>query len=121
MTTQEVPSFDPNMIAAAHETAKRHAAAMRSAAEAAPHSLEDGALSVSAQCISVTVNNGQVCVNLPLGLGQKCISVPSWLPNGKAAQACLQICYKWGFPCGVQVTVSVAGQQVVKKGFGCSC
>lgn len=121
MATQDFPSFDPEIIAHALETAQRHNDTLRTAAADAPMQLTDGALSVSAQCVSVTVTNGQVCLNLPLGIGSVCLPVPAWVPDGTAAQACLDICTKWGIPCGVQVTVSVAGQQIIAKGFGCSC
>lgn len=115
-----LPGFDANVIEQSLEAAQRHGQTLKAAAGAEP-SLADGALKVSAQCISVTVQNGQVCLNLPLGIGKVCLPIPSWIPNGTAAQACLDICTKWGIPCGVEVTVSVAGQRIIQKGFGCSC
>lgn len=122
MATQ-LPQFSEDKINAALEAAQSHSASLRSAAaEAGPGlTLQDGSLSLSAQCISVTVKNGQVCLNLPLGIGSVCLPIPSWIPDGTAAQACLDICTKWGIPCGVEVSVSVAGQVIVRKGFGCSC
>ena len=122
MANGNYPSFSSSAINQALEAAQRYGKArMPTAALTHEARLDDGQLKVSAQCISVTVQNGQVCVNLPLGIGSECLPIPSWVPNGTAAQACLQICTKFGVPCGVEVTVSVAGQQIVQKGFGCSC
>ncbi|MFL9842277.1 hypothetical protein ABS767_15005 [Sphingomonas sp. ST-64] len=116
-----LPEFDAKVIDQALEAAQRHGETLRAETISHETPLADGQLKVSAQCISVTVNNGEVCLNLPLGIGSVCLPVPSWIPNGTAAQACLDICTKWGIPCGVEVTVSVAGQQIIQKGFGCSC
>ena len=69
-------------------------------------------------CVSVTVNNGQVCLNVPI-FGSVCIPIPLPLPSGTAAQACIDVCTKFGIPCGVKVTVSVLGQVVASKSFGC--
>lgn len=121
MASSAHPGFTDARVQQAIETAQRHADTMRARVGATPDQLADGALKVAAECISVTVNNGQVCVNLPLGIGSVCLPVPSWVPNGTAAQACIDICIKWGIPCGVELTVSVAGQRIVQKGFGCSC
>lgn len=121
MATHEHASFDPEIIKESLAAAKAHSEDLRKGLSADAVELTDGALLVGAQCISVTVNNGQVCINLPLGIGSKCFTVPSWVPNGTAVQACLDICTKWGIPCGVQVTLSVAGKLILKKGFGCSC
>jgi hypothetical protein len=120
-TTGNYPEFSAEAINQALEAAQAHSKALRPAAVNHQMVLLDGALKVSAQCISVTVQNGQVCINLPLGIGSQCLSVPSWVPNGTACQACLDICTKWGIPCGIEVKVSVAGQQILQKGFGCSC
>lgn len=117
------PEFDKQSIEHALDAAQRHARELTAQKGAVTHQspLEDGALKVSAKCISVTVADGKVCLNLPFGIGNVCLPVPSWVPNGTAAQACLDICTKWGVPCGVEVTVSVAGQRVIQKHFGCSC
>lgn len=69
-------------------------------------------------CVSVTVNNGQVCLNVPVA-GSVCIPVPASFPNGTAAQACIDLCKRFGIPCGAKVTVSVLGQVIATKGFGC--
>jgi hypothetical protein len=69
-------------------------------------------------CISVTVNNNQVCLDIPI-YGKVCIPIPISLPSGTAAEACIDVCKKWGVPCGVKVTVSVLGRVVASKGFGC--
>lgn len=120
MAEEEIPSFDEKAIRQSLEAAQQHGESLRAEADAG--GLVDGALTVAGGCVSVTVKNGQVCVNLPFPISKKvCLPVPSWIPNGTAAEACLQICTKWGVPCGVEVTVSVAGKQIVKKGFGCSC
>ncbi|RYD47473.1 MAG: hypothetical protein EOP60_17375 [Sphingomonadales bacterium] len=121
MATSEFPSFDDKVIEQSLEAAQRHGATLRAANKSGGAELADGALKVSAQCISVTVQNGQVCLSLPLGIGSVCLPIPTWIPNGTAAQACIDICTKWGIPCGVEVSVSVAGQQIISKGFGCSC
>lgn len=121
MASNNYPQFDEQKVQEAIATARRHSESLQEAGGGRELSLDDGRLKVSAQCISVTVQNGQVCLNLPLGLGQVCLPIPPWVPSGTAAQACIDICTKWGIPCGVEVTVSVAGQQVVQKGFGCSC
>jgi hypothetical protein len=117
----DYPEFSADAINQAVKAAQTHSRALMPATVNHQMTLADGSLMVSAQCISVTVQNGQVCINLPFGLGSQCLPVPSWLPNGTACQACLDICTKWGIPCGVEVTVSAAGKVVVKKGFGCSC
>jgi hypothetical protein len=121
MANSNFPSFSDDAVNQALEAAQRHSRERMPAAVSHQMSLEDGALKVSAQCISVTVQNGQVCLNLPLGIGSVCLPIPSGFPNGTAAQACLSICTKWGIPCGVEATVSIAGHVVVSKGFGCSC
>ena len=72
-----------------------------------------------AECIKVVVNkDGKVCLKLPLGLGTHCIPIPTPFPAGTAGEACLSIKTKWGIPCGVEVTVTIAGKVVVKKSFG---
>lgn len=117
----DYPEFSPEAVDQALEAARRHNAERATKSSGREIGLDDGTLKLGAQCISVTVQNGQVCLNLPLGIGSVCLPVPSWVPDGKACQACLDICTKWGIPCGVQVTVTVAGQMIVQKGFGCSC
>jgi hypothetical protein len=121
MANSNYPSFSSEAINQALEAAQRHSRERMPAATHADMTLDDGTLKMSAQCISVTVQNGQVCLNLPFNLGSVCLPIPAIFPNGTAAQACLDICTKWGIPCGVEVTVSIAGHVIVKKGFGCSC
>lgn len=115
----ELPSFDSSAIDQAIETAQRHSQSLQAKRSGPQIGVDDGELKVSAQCVSVTVQNGQVCLNLPLGIGSVCLPVPSWIPSGASLQACLDICTVWGVPCGVEVTVSFNGQRVVQKGFGC--
>jgi len=121
MANEDYPQFSSEAIDQAIEAARKHSESLQATGGDRNMSLADGGLKISAQCISVTVQNGQACVNLPLGLGSACLPIPGWIPNGTAAQACLDLCTKWGIPCGVEVTVSVAGQQIVQKTYGCSC
>jgi len=78
--------------------------------------------SLLAECISVTVQEGQVCLNLPLGIGRECIDIPDWVPNGEAARACLEIKYRRIFgvkiPVGIEACVYVADQRVACAYFG---
>ncbi|MGN6570835.1 MAG: hypothetical protein ACTHLO_05420, partial [Pseudolabrys sp.] len=121
MANSNYPSFSKDAINHALEAAARHSRERMPAQTHDEMALDDGALKLAAHGISVTVQNGQVCLNLPFGLGSGCLPMPAILPNGTAAQACLDICTKWGIPCGVEVTVSIAGHVIVRKGFGCSC
>ncbi|WP_210356592.1 MULTISPECIES: hypothetical protein [Sphingomonas] len=124
MVDTKLPSFDNDKIAAAIRSAQEHheehLQALRTT-DASKMTLTDGALKLAGGCIDVTVTNGKICINLPLGIGSKCLPVPGWIPNGTVAKACISICTKWGIPCGVEVSVTVAGVTVVKQGFGCSC
>jgi hypothetical protein len=119
MATGSYPSFDAQAIEQAIETARRHSESVQARAGGQQIGTDNGELKVSAQCISLTVENGQVCLNLPLGLGSICLPIPSWIPSGATVQACLDICSVWGVPCGVEVKVSFNGQVIVQKGFGC--
>jgi hypothetical protein len=74
-------------------------------------------VSIQAACIEVTVNAGKVCLSLPLGFGSICLPIPLGIPDGTAASACLDIRTWWGFPTGVCVSVSVLGNQIVRKCF----
>jgi hypothetical protein len=123
MEDQEYASFDEKEVEEALSLAADYQAENNVSASAGTLALtaDDGSLSIATQCISVTVRNRRVCLRLPLGIGNVCLPVPSFIPNGRVAQACLRICTRFGIPCGVQVTVSVAGQVIVRKGFGCSC
>ncbi|MBN8808516.1 MAG: hypothetical protein J0I47_09850 [Sphingomonas sp.] len=121
MADDKLPHFDPKIIDQTLAAAQAHGRSLQAQTVDHTMGLTDGALKLGAQCISVTVQNGQVCLELPLGIGKVCLPVPGWVPSGTAAQACLDICTKFGFPCGVEVTVSVAGQRILQKGFGCSC
>jgi hypothetical protein len=121
MASKALPGFDDKHVQAAIDAAQSFSKARKLEAEKHGPVLADGELKIAAQCISVTVQNGQICVNLPLGIGSVCLPIPSIFPSGTAAQACIDICTKWGIPCGVELTVSIAGQRIVQKGFGCSC
>ncbi|HEX8573754.1 MAG TPA: hypothetical protein VF759_13495 [Allosphingosinicella sp.] len=119
MPTATYPSFDDKAISQAIETAQRHSKALQAKAGGQQIGADNGELMVSAQCISLTVNNGQVCLNLPLGLGSVCLPVPPWVPSGATVSACLDICSVFGAPCGVKVTVSFNNIPIVQKGYGC--
>lgn len=77
-----------------------------------------GHVALAAQCIGVTVENNKVCLNLPLGFGKHCLPLPVSIPNGTAAQACLDICTKFGIPTGIKVSIIVAGSTVYQETFG---
>ncbi len=75
-----------------------------------------GHLRVTAECITVSIENGQVCIDLPI-VGKKCIPIPLPFPSGTSAQACIDLCYHV-VPTGVTVYVSVNGQVVAQQSFG---
>ena len=116
-------SFDQEAIDAALEAGQQHGQSLRAMSDAPEGgksiTLDNGELKLGAQCVSVTVRDGKVCLNLPLGIGSICIPVPRWVPGGATVQACLDICTKWGIPCGVEVTGSFNGTRIFQKGFGC--
>lgn len=125
MADDTVHTFDEQAVQSAIETARAShqesagaSATESSAAEAAPNLTDTGAMEIAAQCISVTVANRKICVNLPLGIGKVCLPVPPFVPNGQAAQACISVCTTFGIPTGVRLTVSVAGQVILRKTFG---
>ncbi len=68
------------------------------------------------ECLTVTVQNGQVCLDIPV-VGKHCISLPVPLPEGTSAQACIETCGSF-IPTGACVTVSALGHQIVKECFG---
>ncbi|RST88033.1 hypothetical protein EJC49_02535 [Aquibium carbonis] len=112
------PEFDRRHVEAALEAARGYhdvEALKAKGGELTP--MDDGHLSISAGCISVTVNNGQVCLNLPLGIGSVCLPIPSTFPSGTAAQACISICTTWGIPTGVRLTISIGGIVIINKTF----
>jgi hypothetical protein len=112
------PEFDSKQIEAALEAARNfHDIETLHAKRKALDPADDGHLSISGGCLSVTVQNGRVCVNLPLGIGSVCVPIPSSFPSGTAAQACIHVCTTWGIPTGVRLTVSIAGIVIVNKTF----
>lgn len=113
---QDLPSFSDAKVQEALDSAKKfyHQRALQGTNEIVH---DDGHLSTRAQCITLTIANGQACVNLPLGIGKVCLPVPISY-DGQVASVCLDICTTWGIPTGVKVTVTVAGVQVVQKSFG---
>ncbi|MEK6259251.1 MAG: hypothetical protein AABP62_11605 [Planctomycetota bacterium] len=70
------------------------------------------------ECVTLTISDGKACLNVPI-FGSVCVSVPSSIPNGTLAEACIDICKRFGIPCGVEVTVKVAGQKVASDTWGC--
>ena len=111
--------FDAKAIDATLEAARSHGSALQLAAVNHQTDLSSGGkLTLGATCVSVTVQNGKVCLNLPFGFGSVCLPIPAIIPNGTAAQACLDICTTWGVPTGIKVTVSVAGRTIVQQTFG---
>lgn len=124
MAEEKYHEFDEKAVAEAIASARTShqelTGATESAAEAAPVNLagSDGPMEIAAQCITVTVANKKICVNLPLRIGRICVPVPGFVPNGKAAQACISICTTLGIPTGVRLTVTVAGAVIVRKTFG---
>ena len=118
---QEFYEFDNDAVEAALDAARRrheeHDAAQNLTAQSALPA-GGGHVAVAAQCIAVTVSNHKVCLNLPLGLGKHCLPLPFSIPDGTAAEACLDICTKFGIPTGVRVSIKVAGNTVFSEGFG---
>lgn len=112
-------SFDEKAIASALEAAQKvYDERVRDEAKRTINLIDDGHLCITAQCISVTVEDGKVCLNLPYGFGKYCFVVPSTYPNGTVGQACLKICTFLGLPTGVRATVAIAGNVIVEKVFG---
>ena len=107
-------------IAAARSAHPETAGASESAAAEATIDLSEssGPMEIAAQCIDVTVANKKICLKLPLGIGKVCVPVPGFVPNGQAAKACISICTTFGIPTGVRLTVTVAGQTILRKTFG---
>lgn len=116
----EYHSFSDEAVSAALEAARRPHEGKDLRAIGSVTVL-DNSLSTLAECISLTVGNGQVCLELPLGLGSVCLPIPVSFPNGTAAQACLRICTTFGVPTGVCVQVVIAGVSVVEQCFGFGC
>ncbi len=115
----KVYGFDVDAIDAAVAASRDHFSSLNLEAFAAsPASPE---LSLSGGCISVVTQNNQICVSLPFDLGSHCLPLPLTVPDGTAAQACIQICTKYGIPCGACVTIGIAGVQIVKQCYGCAC
>ena len=112
----ELKSFSDEKIKEAQESARKFYQD-RHRQIGGPITHDDGHLSTRAECITLTISNGQACINLPLGIGHVCLPVPISY-DGQVASVCLDICTTWGIPTGVRVTVSVAGVQIVQKTFG---
>jgi len=111
--------FDDESVSNALTAAQTHQAEMAGLQESGEAGiLAGGEFMVAAQCIGVKVQNNKICLKLPLGIGSICLPIPINIPNGTAAEACLDICTTWGFPTGVRVTVRVLGKVIVRKTFG---
>ncbi|WP_417727603.1 hypothetical protein [Roseovarius sp.] len=118
---QQFHEFDHGAVEAALDAARRRheendAAKNLTARSAVPAG--GGHVALAAQCIAVTVENNKVCLNLPLGFGKHCFPLPVSIPNGTAAEACLDICTKFGIPTGIKVYIKVAGNTVLSETFG---
>ena len=111
-----LPQLPDDKLKEALDSAHRYYQAKRGQAPG-DISHDDGHISTRAACISVTISNGQACLNLPLGIGSVCLPVPISY-DGQVASACIDICTTFGIPTGVEVTVSIAGVQIVRKTFG---
>ena len=112
----EVPGFSSAAVDAAIESARAYYdERLKSGSRIIDN--DDGHLSTLAECVTLTIKDGKACINLPLGIGQVCLPIPISY-DGKVASVCLSICTTWGIPCGVRVTVSVAGVTIVSKTFG---
>ena len=112
------PSYDQGKVDAAIAAVKAHTSAEGLTANADGgfgHAVA-GEFSVSAGCIGVSINDGQVCLSLPDPFGSICIPVPGGFSG--QAQACLDICSTFGIPHGVKITISVNGQVIVTKVVG---
>src|SRR5437763_13145562 len=78
---------------------------LRSANTLAPEmALRAGPANFSAGCIGLVSAGNQVCLRLPI-VGDLCVPVD--LPDGTAAEACVDVCTQWGFPTGVCVKFRV--------------
>ena len=75
-------------------------------------------LMLTADCISVKVEDGEICLELPFGFGNVCLPLPIDPPNGTVGEACLKICTTFGIPTGIKVTVTIGGSVVVEQSFG---
>ncbi|CAM1347275.1 MULTISPECIES: hypothetical protein [Tenacibaculum] len=112
-------SFDDEAIEQALEAARNtHGGGELKAANASFDTTKGGDLFVSAQCVSVTVENHKICIKLPLGFGKHCFSIPVSIPNGTAGKACIGICTTWGIPTGVKLSVVIGGVTVISQTFG---
>jgi hypothetical protein len=115
----EFHKFDDAAITSALAAAAEHNESFGVSAAAGPSNLAaSGEFFISAQCITIKVQNHKICLSLPLGIGSVCLPVPNFVPNGTAVSACLGICTTFGFPTGVSVTITALGHVVVKKSFG---
>lgn len=117
---QEYPSFDEEIIQQSIAAAQAQRERLQASATEG-HLQPNGELKVGGQCISVTVANHKVCLNLPLGIGSYCFNIPDWVPEGAEVKACIDICTKFGIPCGIEVSLSLNGTKILSQGFGCSC
>ena len=83
-------------------------------------SSQPSSVKLLAECVEVVSRDQKVCVDLPLDLGSQCIELPVDIPDGTAAEACIDICRGgFGIPCGVEVYVKVGGLTVASASWGC--
>jgi hypothetical protein len=83
-----------------------------------PTSYAARTLQTLSDCVALTVSDGKVCLRIPYA-GEVCVSVPGSVPNGTAAEACVDTCTKFGIVCGAKVTVRVVGLQDACQSWGC--
>ena len=89
---------------------------LRSANTLAPEmALRAGPANFSAGCIGLVSAGNQVCLRLPI-VGDLCVPVD--LPDGTAAEACVDVCTQWGFPTGVCVKIRVLGNDIFSQCYG---
>lgn len=77
--------------------------------------LRAGPANFSAGCIGLVSKGNQVCLELPI-VGNLC--VPIDLPDGTAAEACVDVCTHFGFPTGFCVKVRALGNDIFSQCFG---
>ncbi|WP_030608472.1 hypothetical protein [Streptomyces sclerotialus] len=74
-----------------------------------------GPAAVSAGCVALRSEGKKVCLKVPFA-GNICVPVD--LPDGTFAEACVDICTRFGVPTGACVVVRAAGKQVWRQCFG---
>lgn len=110
--------FSRDAVERAHAAARSHGEALQKLSTDTLQPAGVVALSLAAECVTASVEDGKVCVELPLGLGKHCLPITIPLPVDAKVEVCLDICYTWHIPTGVKVTVSFQGRILVTQTFG---